>query len=143
PPHPYARSVWYRFLVNKVPIQPLRVKIGRSSSFKCVLCSVSFEDLAHFALLCPPKMRLWFDVLECYYPGLSFFPDQLTRFLFHLIVPPLVLDVPRFFTICGTALHNIWLAHWRFVVHDQPFLPARLLGSIRSQVDIILTSPTK
>ncbi|SAM07640.1 hypothetical protein [Absidia glauca] len=116
PMDPRSRTVWYKILSNKLPLQHLLAKMHPQDP-RCVLCHAP-EDAAHFVYMCPKKLPVWESVLATHLPMFFLQPQQYLDFIMHLRHPPGHFPLWRSLTLFSVIIHNIWSSHWNFKIND-------------------------
>ncbi|CAO3600825.1 unnamed protein product [Absidia cylindrospora] len=86
PMHPHARTIWYKAINNKLPLQHFLAKLHPQDS-RCIFCH-QHEDRVHFLYLCPFKRPIWEAVLAHQLPLHFLQPTSYTDFIIHLRSPP-------------------------------------------------------
>ncbi|SAL96775.1 hypothetical protein [Absidia glauca] len=131
PMDPRSRTVWYKILSNKLPLQHLLAKMHPKDP-RCVLCQAP-EDAAHFIYLCPKKLLVWESVLATHLPMLFLQLQNYLDFLLHLRHPPGHFPLRRTLTLFSVIINNIWRSHWNFKINDVPFTPHTIIQIINRQ----------
>lgn len=122
-----SRNIWYRFLQSKIPSGSIlhRFILATFPSPVCQVCQQNEEDLDHMLFACPMKLFVWQNTWNQYVAPSNKEVDTATvrqsltstrtnkpRLSSCLISPPLAL---------AKTLESIWLRHWGYVFHSQPF----------------------
>lgn len=124
-----GRTVWYKALIGKIPLQHLISKYHPPQSPLCVLCNQS-EDILHFVYSCPYKKQIWNQILREYALDLDHQQFDLANLLIHLRPHTILEHQPQIFTIIGYILSEIWTHHWLWTMHRHPFEPNTITTNI-------------
>ncbi|KAI8329980.1 hypothetical protein BC941DRAFT_475953 [Chlamydoabsidia padenii] len=115
-----ARTVWYRFLVQKVPIQRHRIVWDHSSTLLCPICNTNYEDIFHMAVGCSFKQIIWGNITTTYLPPYLTIHDIYTT-ITTLTTSTNINNLAQYYITSGTVLHHIWWAHWRCLLYRTTF----------------------
>ncbi|KAI8327971.1 hypothetical protein BC941DRAFT_334984, partial [Chlamydoabsidia padenii] len=137
PMRPHARTIWYRVLSSKLPLQHLLAK-AHSQDPHCIHCH-RHEDVAHFVYYCPVKRRIWDTVLARHLPLHLIQHQDYTDFIIYLRAPPPHLPLVKAFTIFSEVLVGIWSNHWSYKLHSIPFDEHRIVRSINTSIISLLS----
>ncbi|SAM09235.1 hypothetical protein [Absidia glauca] len=132
PMSPYARTIWYKILTQRVPLQPLLALLHPQDP-TCVHCHGE-EDLAHFVYLCPKKRPIWEAVISRHLPLHFIRPSILLDFVLYLRSPPSYLPLAKALTLFSAIIHKLWSAHWNLKIHAVPFHEFTIIKSINKQL---------
>ncbi|EIE78403.1 hypothetical protein RO3G_03107 [Rhizopus delemar RA 99-880] len=117
---PEARSLWYRFLYNKLHCQVTVSRFDSQVTDMCNFCQDTPEDLRHLFVDCHKKWSIWQTVLSQFAPYLEFQQDDVYAILMNLQQHDYVNNT-RLLLLCSSVLMHIWRAHWRSVFDEVPF----------------------
>ncbi|KAI8078889.1 uncharacterized protein BX664DRAFT_342997 [Halteromyces radiatus] len=140
PMHPEARTVWYKVLIQKIPLQKCVSRFRPPTSSLCVLCHQE-ETIEHFVYSCPLKKTIWDTTLAVNLPLYFLQPVDFCDFILHLRLPPNTTIHSTLFTSCATTIHQIWCAHWKFKLENKPFHEHPIVRMINTRIASIHPPP--
>ncbi|KAI8344827.1 hypothetical protein BC941DRAFT_465032 [Chlamydoabsidia padenii] len=107
---PHGRTIWYKALIGKIPLQHLLAKYHPPQSSMCTLCNQP-EDVSHFLYACPSKKTVWNQVLNN--QSIDAFSHQVdpAEFLLHLRPHTLIKQHPNLLITRGYTISKIWTHH--------------------------------
>ncbi|KAI8328112.1 hypothetical protein BC941DRAFT_364092, partial [Chlamydoabsidia padenii] len=129
----HGRTIWYKALTDKIPLQRLLSKYHPPQSPLCVLCHQP-EDTIHFLYSCPFKKHIWTQVLREHSVDASHHHYDLAIFLLYLRPHTIIKHLPQLLTVCGYVISEIWTQHWLWKIHGSPFDSAAITSTILTQL---------
>jgi exonuclease III len=134
PMYPQARSIYYRAISGCIPTKQVRFKYGTVSSPICPVCDNADDTIRHFLVDCPPKWKLWSDLLLHHFPLVSISPELLYSTLGFLHIPHGITNTNKYFSVVSTALWKLWNFYWELGRLTEPKRPIDNLSRLLPQV---------
>lgn len=134
---PQGRTIFYRSISGCIPTKIILLKYGIVDSSLCSFCSQADDSIRHFLVDCPPKWRVWSQILDHFYPSGSLSPELLYGSLRYLHVPGSVRETDKYFTILSTILWKLWTQYWSHGVDNR--IPFSFTTSSQSFVPQIIS----
>lgn len=134
-----AKNVWYDILHNKINtnMRMHRFISSKVDSPLCQICSNSLpHTIDHMFVQCQRVWQIWKRAFQFLFPLdstlLTLAPREVLSGIFSLHLPFRNSHQPSLKYFFASVIESIWLHHWKFTIHNIPFEPSLVIGSVIS-----------